>query len=211
MIPMNDFVIRHQDFMERTTSLMDCHQDEEDYVSCKECGALFDKVNNLAKHLQTDHMAKDAAVSGESANGAEMDAESVGEENLEQLAFANFYDKATETVQKSAEWVEKHKEHVARGIAEDEAIDSVDLELQGRIDKEALSLYKIYLENTLLLQNGSVHADVQDDLLRFWDNGFTASRAAKMAANKHSDIIQGLMEPESDSDEDSDSNSSEDV
>ena len=99
---------------------------------------------------------------------------------------------------------------MARGIAEDEAIDSVDLELQGRIDKEALSLYKIYLENTLLLQNGSVHADVQDDLFRFWDNGFTASRAAKMAANKHSDIIQGLMEPESDSDEDSNSNSSED-
>ena len=90
MIPVEDFVIRHQDFVERTTSLMDCHQDEEDYVSCKECGALFDKVNNLAKHLQTDHVAKDAAVSGESANGAEMDAESVGEENLEQLAFANF-------------------------------------------------------------------------------------------------------------------------
>ena len=196
---------------------MDCHQDEEDYVSCKECGALFDKVNNLATNLQTDHRPKDAADSGGSAYGGEMDTESVDEEddergeNLEQLAFANFYDKATETVQKSAEWEEKHKEHVARGIAEDEAIDSVDLELQGRIDKEALSLYKIYLENTLLLQNGSVHADVQDDLLRFWDNGFTASRAAKMAANKHSDIIQGLMEPESDSDEDSDSDSSEDV
>ena len=114
MIPVEDFVIRHQDFVERTTSLMDCQQDEEDYVSCEECGALFDKVNNLAKHLQTDHVAKDAAVSGESANGAEMDAESVGEENLEQLAFANFYDKATETVQKSAEWEEKHKDCLMR-------------------------------------------------------------------------------------------------
>ena len=193
---------------------MDHNCDECDYVSCSECGLIYNTANHLAKHIQKEHTVKtEGATDNEELNDSEeMEEDDTADEeegkNQEEAAFANFYEDATEVIRNSQEWETKYQEFAAQGINEEEAIDSADLELQGRIEKEALELYRRYLTNLLLFQNGSVHRDIQDDLLSFWDDGFTASRAARMATKKHANIIQGLMEPESDSSEDDSSNSS---
>ena len=186
-----------------TPCAMDYNHDESDYVSCSECGLIYNTANHLTKHIQKEHTVKpeEGTDNEETTDGEETDAdETVDEEegeNQEEAAFANFYEDATEVIRKSQEWETKYQEFAAQGINEEEAIDSAALKLQGHIEKEALELYRRYLTNLLLFQNGSVHRDIQDDLLRFWDSGFSARRAAKLATNKHESVIKGLMDLES--------------
>ena len=193
---------------------MDHNCDESDYVSCSECGLIYNTANHLAKHIQKEHTVKtEGATDNEELNDSEeMEEDDTADEeegeNQEEAAFANFYEDATEVIRNSQEWETKYQEFAAQGNDEEEAISSADLELQGRIEKEALDLYRRYLTNFLLFQNGSVHRDIQDDLLRFWDGGFSARRAAKLATNKHESVIKGLMELESDRSEDDSCDSS---
>ena len=203
---------------------MNSSHDEDDYINCSECGLVFDKPQNLAKHLhvahrntgnereeQSDNCANDSedkSVDGDEDEEVDGDEDEDGE-NQEQAAFENFFTDAIEEVRQSVRWQEKYGEFIAGGNSESEAAEMADADLEGQVEKKALTLYRNYLANSLLLQNGSVHSDVQDDLLNFWDKGFTAYKAAKMAVNKHKGTVWSLMELDSESSESSSETSSE--
>ena len=191
---------------------MNSYHDEDDYINCSECGLVFDKSQNLAKHVGAVHRTKDddkVEQSDDSMEESEAEDEDKDQdeeededgEHMEQTAFESFYANALKEVQSSKKWQEKFEELIAEGNTDDEAVEMTNSELVGQIEKVALALYRDYLTNALLLRNGSVHGDVQDNLLDFWDKGFSAYKAAKMAVNKHRGPVWGLMEIDSDSSE----------
>ena len=196
---------------------MSSNHDEDNYINCLECGLVFDKSHNLVKHLRAAHQntanvrveqSDDCINDLEEEDGEEDKGENEDEDGdkdevdeNEQAAFENFFTDAIEVVRRSERWQEKYVKLIAEGNSESEAAKMADTDLENQVEKEALALYRNYLTNALLLQNGSVHGDVQDDLLNFWDKGFTAYKAAKLAVNKNKGTVWSLMELDSESSE----------
>ena len=56
-----------------------------------------------------------------------------------------------------------------------------------------MRLYGRHLANTLLLRHGCIHAEVLEDVQRFRDNGYSASKAAKLAIGKNKHILKSKL------------------
>ena len=190
---------------------MDCHE-EDDYVGCDHCGQLFTKVSHLTHHLHNDHAPKsaDGASAGMAdSNEEEVDEEVEEEENYEQDAFFNLYREAKEFIRSTDDWRAKYDNRLVV-TDENEAIDWVDQEMRPEIIEKAMELYQLQLENSLLLDNGEVHADVCEDLQRYMDKGYGVNKAARLAVRKNHGVIEELLESddtesdEEETDEDAD-------
>ena len=109
-------------------------------------------------------------------------------------------------VRESERWQDQYSELVRAGEEEDNACELADSQFEKRIIKTAERLYRKYLTNDLLLLNGDVHGDVRETLMDYWNKGYDARKASKLAVNYHLTKVRVLME-----DEDEESSTDEEV
>ena len=184
-------------------------QCDENTPACETCGMVFSTINHLIHHTKNTHWKQfseeKATTDGmcrEKDDKCEDTESSEEETDDEEIAFQNFRQMAADKVQDTEERQEAYEKFLAVGEDEDSAVLSANEELKDECIKEALEMYRQYLENGLLLQNGAVHNDVRRDLNDYWDSGYNATKAARLAVKKHRNMLEEFFEDDDDVDDD---------
>ena len=185
--------------------------DVDQGMGCERCGVIFMTLNHLMGHIKecckgskpagTNQPMDEGSSASDGENQEEGESVSDGE-NQEESAFYNFRLEAINRVRESKDWEDKYNDFVRAGEEEDNACELADGEFEKRIVKIAEKMYRRYLTNALLLQYGDVHGKVREALLEYWDKGYNARKASKLAVNDHLVNVRVLLEDE-DEEEDS--------
>ena len=156
-------------------------------------------LGHLMQHAQECRKVskqKDIAESEEKEEEEEEESNEDNGENQEEMAFSSFRTDAINKVRESEGWEDQYNEFVKAGEEEDNARELADSQFEKRIIKTAERLYRKYLTNDLLLLNGDVHGDVRETLMDYWNKGYDARKASKLAVNYHLTKVRVLMEDE---------------
>ena len=177
--------------------------DVDQGMGCKSCGVLFTTLNHLLRHSKECCQGSKQAGTNQPVEEEEEESDSDGE-NQEESAFSNFRWEAINRVRESEDWEDKYNDLVREGKEEDNARELADREFEKRIVKIAEKMYREYLTNGLLLLNGDVHGNVREALMEYWDKGYNARKASKLAVNDHLVNVRMLLEGEDEEDDSTD-------
>ena len=180
-----------------------------DMLSCDECGVMFRNEHDLQTHLNTwcpeKRKRKREVDDDENVNSPKKRAYSDGKDdnamhgenwtqlNLEERRVFNaMMDKARGDNEQ--EWRKKCEKYMSEGLIKDKANKKADDKMITKDMQRFFKYYGKFIQNTLQLQDGSIHEKIMDDIDRLITHGYDRQKAIKLALHKRRYLFEAMWD-----------------
>lgn len=117
-------------------------------------------------------------------------------ENQEDDVFNHLMKMAKEDNEKL--WDRKYDKYIKKGLSREDARIQTKEKMNSLDQKQFAKKYGQLILYILQLQNGSIHANVMDDVRDFLSKGYSERKAIRTALNKNRHVLEEMWDTESD-------------
>lgn len=104
-------------------------------------------------------------------------------------------------------WDQKYDKYIKKGLSREDARIQTEEKMNSLDQKQFAKKYGQLILYILQLQNGSIHANVVDDVRDFLSEGYSERKAIRTALNKNRHVLEKMWDTESDMETDKGSES----
>lgn len=95
-------------------------------------------------------------------------------------------------------WERKYDKYIKKGLSREDARIQTKEKMNSLDQKQFAKKYGQLILYILQLQNGSIHANVMDDIRNFLSEGQSERKATRTALNKNRHVLEEMWDTESD-------------
>lgn len=192
------------------TTIAQPHNNEiesEDMPSCDDCGIVFENMHDLQRHIKTwcpenlslKRKRDDKEIQEDQPPQKwipfEPEEKEEDKENQEDDVFNHLMKMAKEDNEKL--WDRKYDKYIKKGLSREDARIQTEEKMNSLDQKQFAKKYGQLILYILQLQNGSIHANVMDDVRDFLSEGYSERKAIRTALNKNRHVLEEMWDTES--------------
>lgn len=183
--------------------------------SCDDCEIVFENMHDLQRHVKKwcpENVSLKRKQDDEEMEEDQppqkwipFEPEEKEEESQEDDVFNHLMKMANEDNKNL--WDQKYDKYIKKGLSREDARIQTEEKMNSLDQKQFAKKYKQLILYILQLQNGSIHANVMDDVRDFLSEGYSERKAIRTALNKNRHVLEEMWDTESDMETDEGSES----